>query len=456
MNASLLGEFKMLMANIPTVGVLNNNNDVKVSEIVEYFNYINSDIKLLLTSNYKNVLSIIDIFDDGLYSFGINNVNYELLYKKSKTAKLFVFLSGAGRDGKTETNFNRLSWFKYFDGHCLAIEDPMYKKYPGIDVGWYYGSQSHSYLIDIADIIQKFTFVNGINLKDVYFIGSSCAGYAAIYLANMCQRSTSIAMNPQLVPAIWDKKNSFQNNTNINLSDDDKLCRNNITKLLLNGNSRHILFVNTLSIRDYEEQIMPLFLDLGKQPLWGNNVIEKSNIILADLKNPFPHGAFLEVTETIMLIDAFNNGYHLSVIPSMLTMLRQKFDYKYKLFFSKSWSTVSGQNFLPDLRIPLTTSSPSTKIFLKNHYETIYYKFNIDHTQKKCTFSLFISNSGLSLLPNIEEVKNKFHSHDYYKFKNDKKGITIQYKKPFAIDKAANIVNKIHMDLSFIHSLYTL
>ncbi|PRA48161.1 hypothetical protein CQ062_22415 [Ochrobactrum sp. MYb68] len=433
-----------------TISKISNFKKISVNKTDEFLKRFSSETKASLDSPRTTIISATDVVESGRYDYHIDDVVYETFYKSSATKRLFVFLSGAGRGGKTATNFNRVSWFEYFDGHCIAIEDPMYKAFPGIDVGWYYGTSDNCYLIEIADFVRQLAKIKDIDLKDVHFIGSSCAGYAAIFLADICHGSTSFSMNPQLIPASWDKKNSFFNNTNIDLHKVDKFKRNDITDRLLNSRSRHILFVNSLSTRDYREQISPVFKRIGISARWGCNTFGKTHIILAELKNPFPHGTFLEAMEMILIIDAFDKGCEDVLVPGMITILKQKFDYKYKLFFARSWCSIISQEIPECFILPDTASTPSTDVYMKGLNHNYLHRIFIDHTQNKCNCSLIL----MSAPPHVTSfVKEKIsESKKQYDFNDNNGELVIKFRKPFPLNLVGSFLTKQSEDFKLLRS----
>ena len=157
-------------------------------------------------------------------------VNFECLYLPHSTKKLFVSLTGGGRAGKKYPMFLRWKYKNLLNGHYLAIDDPMAINEKTDKVLWYYGTKEKAYLKLLLPIVEKFMKNIGIAAEDVVFFGSSGGGTASIYLANLLEGSTAIAMNPQYDLSAWSKAVSdhFLRTLHIDLTDDDIHNRNQL------------------------------------------------------------------------------------------------------------------------------------------------------------------------------------------------------------------------------------
>ena len=140
------------------------------------------------------------------------------------------------------------------------MDDPMYHfhpAYPNIALAnWYYGTPEKSYLVVMSKLIRKVIDQLGIKPEDVTFIGSSSGGYAALYSANLLDRSAAIAMNPQFVPYYWQTKLIAPKflEWGIDLGDfEDPFERKRIK--LTNPTSRFFISINVKSNADYKEQM---------------------------------------------------------------------------------------------------------------------------------------------------------------------------------------------------------
>ena len=108
----------------------------------------------------------------------------------------------------------------------------------------------------MSKLIRKVIDQLGIKPEDVTFIGSSSGGYAALYSANLLDRSAAIAMNPQFVPYYWQTKLIAPKflEWGIDLGDfEDPFERKRIK--LTNPTSRFFISINVKSNADYKEQM---------------------------------------------------------------------------------------------------------------------------------------------------------------------------------------------------------
>ncbi|HTO31886.1 MAG TPA: hypothetical protein VL202_12000 [Pararhizobium sp.] len=327
----------------------------------------------------------------------------ECYQMRSSRKKLYVFFSGAGRKGKTATKFDRLTWSRIFDGICLYIEDPMYKNFPEVDVGWYYGTRTVCYLDHIVELVSEFARVNAVDSEDIYLIGSSCAGYAAIYAADKIAGSTSISFNPQIVPAAWDKNRRFFNATGIDLEGDDRFGRNDIAESFDNAASRFVIVSNVRSQRDYAAQIRPVFAARGIEPHYGLNVINNAYIILADMLHPFDHGAFPGPMETKVLLSLLNDGVGNDALVPYAEMLKSSFETATRLSYMTLWSEFLTSDFPDFITVPASCDKKSCRLPVKGLPVTCYYQAYIDFTKEKCVVSFYVSDK--KILKNDKYIK---------------------------------------------------
>lgn len=194
--------------------------------------------------------------ESGRFSLTTNNATYECFIRASKAKRLFVMLSGAGRQN-SDINFARVSWGGQLNGITLNVEDPMYIRHPGLAVGWYYGTAQVSYMDEIAEMARRISHANGIQARDIIFVGSSAGGTAALYLADAVKGSTCLAMNPQVIPARYHYAGKFKEITGIDLKATDPLGRTNLRRVSQNRDSRFIVCCNLLSREDFKVQVQP-------------------------------------------------------------------------------------------------------------------------------------------------------------------------------------------------------
>lgn len=263
--------------------------------------------------------------------------NYECLMVTSHVKRLFVFFSAAGRS-KSDTIFQRISWCNYLNGYCLYIEDPMYKKYTNLVCGWYYGSETESILHSVHEIVKKIINFYEIDAKNVYFVGSSSAGYAALYSANLLSYSTAYAYNPQIKLNDWVEAEQFKKITGLNLEEDDLFERNDIKKISDNLLSKFIIYFNLSSIPD-KNQYEGWFLDLNLEKKSG--LIKHNNLhfFLKEVKNQHTHLCFADVDDFVGAVNILdlNENNQKDLALSLLNKFEKNVILDEKLYYAKLW-----------------------------------------------------------------------------------------------------------------------
>lgn len=143
-----------------------------------------------------------------LFYFEENGFFYDFFYCPQPGAKqLYVVFSGAkGRDTHLPM-FKRQSWNGYYDADTLYASDPIFRKYPEIDLGWYTGDGDTYPLERIAKMTTQLKKQN--NYAEIYAYGSSGGGYAALKFAEFLP-CCAIAINPQINPMAYGYWDAFQ------------------------------------------------------------------------------------------------------------------------------------------------------------------------------------------------------------------------------------------------------
>lgn len=167
-----------------------------------------------------------------VYLIKDSKFEFSLLWKKSqdKNCKSLIVSLNSGRQ-PNKNQFERISWSEKTLSHFLIIEDPLKPRY---NYGsWFFGDKDHSILQDIIFLIKKACTTLNLSNSDIFFIGSSSGGYAALYLANYFSYSTAIASNPQiditLVTDVYSeiiKQIGTINKDNFNRLNIDYICDN--------------------------------------------------------------------------------------------------------------------------------------------------------------------------------------------------------------------------------------
>lgn len=178
--------------------------------------------------------------------------------------KLVVFMSAGGRAARERAEdvrvlFNRWTWHRIFpDRDALCVEDPMYKLYPGLRTGWYYGRPDAPLLDELHRALESFRAALGAERKDVLFVGSSAGGYAALYLCDRMKGSSCVAMNPQLIPANCRMFAGLAAALGLDPAAEDPFGRNDITRVAANRESKFVISCALRSKNDFDRQVKPL------------------------------------------------------------------------------------------------------------------------------------------------------------------------------------------------------
>lgn len=204
------------------------------------------------------------------YTIMVEGVPFECLYFPSETKRLIVSLNGGGAASRRYPNFLRWKHKNYYNGHFICIDDPMYFYHPGTrHVMWYYGDSETSYLKLLIKIVEEVISQLDIPRHNVFFLGSSGGGTAALFCANNMDNTNAIAMNPQIVLDRWQSpyiKEHFKE-WGVDLSGEDKHNRNVV--VLDNKTSRFAITNNIYSSEDYDKHFLD-FCDRHKiTPTYG-------------------------------------------------------------------------------------------------------------------------------------------------------------------------------------------
>lgn len=215
--------------------------------------YSNNDMSLLNTENKALNIDDLNSLPNGRVSFNIEDIDFECLFIKGEYKKLFVVLAGGIGPSVNLPHFERWSFYKFFGGSCIFIEDPTYKKYSkaGLYTGWFYGEGGISYLEYVHRIVKQVAEFLKVKNDDIIFYGSSSGGYAVLYLSSTVPNSKCISINPQLnlnLPSIlsWENAVQTQKILGVDFTSDDK--RNDLRPMISSSlASRTIIIINSLS-----------------------------------------------------------------------------------------------------------------------------------------------------------------------------------------------------------------
>lgn len=173
--------------------------------------------------------------------------------------------------------YPRWSYSNFLDGDVLCIEDPMYYRYGNLHIGWMFGSLEFNLLDDVSLKLDEF-IKSRYNKKNVYLIGSSCGGYAALQIGARLNGVSVITINPQ----IFINNYKYYFTKFLKITGIDKLNNNddrlNTDKLMANSDSTFVIACNMLSDEDYYDQFLKLATNIDIKINYG--VTKKNNILL--------------------------------------------------------------------------------------------------------------------------------------------------------------------------------
>lgn len=335
------------------------------------FTELKGDEKNRFNVRYKNI------------TFECFLANTDMFYNK-----LFVFFSSGGRN-TSETTFQRISWSSKLKGLCLYIEDPMYKIYGDIGSGWYFGDKKESMLLQILNIVNIYTQKFNIKNQNVFFVGASSAGYAALYCANRLKGSLAYAYNPQIDLIKSPNYNKFLKKTNIKLDGfSDSFFRQDISYILENKESIFYLFFNFSSAMDMKHlHHLVKTLDYNITP--GTYVHNNTNIMVEDINNSNPHMCVGGIEDFIINIGTRNvsNGEKIDILNASLIRFKNYILNIEEKFYKNLWNIHFLQP-LPD--------------FILKRYQSKenYIEFVLEDET-----DLFIYQTSFLRLKNIGEVR---------------------------------------------------
>ncbi len=278
----------------------------------------NNEIKTLTRDEIKIELAkepvAVDINELDNSTFGrlqllVDGVCFETFLANSKEKKLFVCLSDAGTN--IYPRFQRASWISTFKGLFLCIDDPSKSSAP-IPLTYYFGTKNISYLDLIIKIVQKVSKLHSIRVEDIIFIGSSMAGFSALYCCDNLKGSKSIVFNPQFFIQKWLSSRTFFTDKDFercfdfSFADPQFFYRTDLRRITENKKSRFFIFLNTNSAQD-KLQIDELARVSGFKYRTGIQKIGNIMLYIAPFNAPHPHQAFpIEQTCRIFLNSLYN------------------------------------------------------------------------------------------------------------------------------------------------------
>lgn len=263
----------------------------------------------------------------------VDNTEFECLFLKKDSKKLFVNFSGGGREGHSYPLFLRWKYGNRLDANIICIEDPMQKDSTNTCVKWYYGNNKVSYLEKVKLIVEKAISMLDIKKSDVYFLGSSGGGYAALYMANTINGTNAVAYSPQVILANWGKTTvKYFQSIGIDLTSKDEKFHRNVLSLN-NNNSVFFLVFNYKSTDDFEGHYIPFCRNHNIESKYG--ITQQQNFLTwIHASNGFNlHGCNpeIELPLIINLIEQHRNGVDINNFTNISYILNERINKYYEI-----------------------------------------------------------------------------------------------------------------------------
>ncbi|KZL01625.1 hypothetical protein PsAD5_00547 [Pseudovibrio sp. Ad5] len=342
----------------------------------------------------------------------------------SRESKLFVFLSsGRSRKGENATRFERVSWYPWFNGVCLFIEDPTRKSISSnITAGWYFGSEKIHALPIVAAIVRKVQSKYGIANEDTHFIGSSSGGFAALWLADFVVGAIGFAGNPQYYVARWPDSKRFAMEQ-IDLTNPEFEKRVSLEHLSQNHRSRFFSQINAKSKNDYEDQLVPLLESWGLSPVsYGLNNYGNFSVYCRSIGNDganSTHHAFDNVQEFRLIFNAIKFEYSIDARADALNIVHEmqseRLSLQDRILYSKVWTV-----FFSKIRLPIVVpwdalDGKAAKFTLRNSNRRLYYHVVWGGQAKHAFISLRAKQRDRELAPVFEELATAGYGRHFCK-----------------------------------------
>ena len=226
---------------------------------------------------------------EGRMDITVKGITFECFVKLKPEKPLYVILNGSATIAPPE--FKRWKWHKFIDGSMLNIADPMYRQYPDLKIGWYYGDEQVSLRHYVADIVRKAAALLGLSDRDIIFYGSSGGGTALIQCAALIGNCTAVAINPQIRLCEYSGSRNFTKTTGIRLDKEDEQHRNDLLYFLKNGKNVNYLILQNLRSADDMLQQKNIMDTLGIKTRYGLSQNENIAVWTYDAPSVAPHNA---------------------------------------------------------------------------------------------------------------------------------------------------------------------
>lgn len=225
----------------------------------------------LLDSDRRYVASFDTALKEGRFVIEGHGTPLECFLKRGDSDTLHVILGGAHWNSSTPyPSFPRWNFYKMVHGNFLCIDDPTFKLYPKLKVGWFYGNGVSDCRKAVAEAIADVATNLEVDMKNVTIYSYLINTTASIKIGSYLEGCKVVAVNPALDIRVSKNMKSFNETTGIDALAEDPLSRNCVYDALDSG-ATFLLACNVRSSSDYESQIIPVFEKYSKNPAYGLN-----------------------------------------------------------------------------------------------------------------------------------------------------------------------------------------
>lgn len=212
----------------------------------------------------------------------VDKIEFETFFMPSEHKKLYVIFSSIGRDKREYPIFHRVTWYNFFDGMFLWIDDPT-RNQTQIAPTYYFGTKENNYLDYVSNIIDKFLELYNLTYNDLTFISSSNGGFAALWCAQKMHGATCLAFNPQLnIPLYYQTVKKFEEKLNISFEDETLYNRLYLYGIDKEEKSKICIFSNIRSESD-KLQMDEFFKNIGISYKIGLQKVNNIWLIIANI-----------------------------------------------------------------------------------------------------------------------------------------------------------------------------
>lgn len=247
---------------------------------------------------------------------------------RENASKIYVYFSAIGIYRGEQTAYHRISWALNNNDIALCFDDPT-RSLASFAPTFYVGYDNDDLISDIAKIIKKVQRINNINSEDIYLIGSSNGGYAALKTANLLDNCNCLVFCPQFSIELYlgPKYDTFKES----LQRDFVISKENkeIEKILSNRNFNLTIYSNIGCASDNEQiNYLKKLLDINVEP-YSLHKGKNLNVLITDIKTEQAHLAQPDYLETKILM-TISHEKNLEAARRLSRLFFDSVEYRYK------------------------------------------------------------------------------------------------------------------------------